>query len=83
VKEAGMKRLGGAGHVARMEEKRNGYWVLVWKPEFQKPCGRPNRRCSDIRMDLRKTDLEAIDRNGVAQERERSGKSYILGEEMQ
>jgi hypothetical protein len=40
--EAGKKRW--AGHVARMEEKRNGCWVLVWKPEFQKPFERSKRR---------------------------------------
>jgi hypothetical protein len=37
-----------------MEEKRNGYWVLVRKPEFQKPFERSKRRWLDVRMELRK-----------------------------
>jgi hypothetical protein len=31
-------------HVARMGEKRNGYRILVGKPEGKKPLGRPRRR---------------------------------------
>jgi hypothetical protein len=30
-----------AGHVARMEEKRNAYRILVGKPEGKRPLGRP------------------------------------------
>jgi len=30
-----------AGHVARMEEKKNAYWVLVGEPENKRPLGRP------------------------------------------
>jgi hypothetical protein len=30
-----------AGLVARMEEKRNAYRILVGKPEGKKPLGRP------------------------------------------
>jgi len=42
-----------AGHVARMEERRSAYRVLVWKPERKKPPGRPSRRWDDnIEMDL-------------------------------
>jgi hypothetical protein len=33
-----------AGHVARMEEKRNAYRLLVGKPEGKRPLGRPRRR---------------------------------------
>jgi hypothetical protein len=33
-----------AGHVARMGEKRNGYRLLVRRPEGKKPLGRPRRR---------------------------------------
>jgi hypothetical protein len=34
-------------HVARMEEKRNAYRVLVGKPEGNRPLGRPRRRGSE------------------------------------
>ena len=44
-----------AGHVARMEQSRNAYRVLVGKPEGKRPLGRPRRRWEDnIKMDLRK-----------------------------
>jgi hypothetical protein len=33
-----------AGHVARMEEGRGVYRVLVEKPEGKRPLGRPRRR---------------------------------------
>jgi hypothetical protein len=42
-------------HVARMEEERNVYRVLMGKPEGKRPLERPRRRWEDgIRMDLRK-----------------------------
>jgi hypothetical protein len=42
-----------AGHVARMGEKRNAYWLLVGKPEGRRQLGRPRRRWVDnIKMDL-------------------------------
>ena len=42
-----------AGHVERMGEEREGYGVLVEKPEGKRQLGRPRRRCVDnIRMDL-------------------------------
>jgi hypothetical protein len=37
------RRVRWAGHVARMEEKRNAYRVLVGKPEEKRPLGRPRR----------------------------------------
>jgi hypothetical protein len=43
-----------AGHVARMEKKRNAYRLLVGKPDGKRPLGRPRRRWVDnIRMGLR------------------------------
>jgi hypothetical protein len=42
-----------AEHVARMEEKRNAYSILVEKPEGRRPLGRARRRWEDIKMDLR------------------------------
>jgi hypothetical protein len=48
------RRMKWAGHVARMGEKRNAYWILVWKPEGKRSLGRPRRRWVDnIKMDLR------------------------------
>jgi hypothetical protein len=35
------RRMRWAGHVARMEEKRNAYRLLVRKPEGKRPLGRP------------------------------------------
>jgi hypothetical protein len=49
-----MTRMRWAGHMARMEEKRNAYRVLVGKPEWKRPLGRPRRKEEDyIKMDLR------------------------------
>ena len=48
------RRLRRAGHVARMEQSRNAYRVLVGKSEGKRPTGRPRRRWEDnITMDLR------------------------------
>jgi hypothetical protein len=47
------RRMGWAGHVARMREGRGIYRVLVGKPEGKRPLGRPRRRWEDnIKMDL-------------------------------
>ena len=48
------RRLRWAGHVARVEQFRIAYRVLVVKPESKRPLGRPRRRWEDnIKMDLR------------------------------
>jgi hypothetical protein len=48
------KRIGWAGHVARMGEGRGVYRVLVARTEGKRPLGRPRRRWEDnIKMDLR------------------------------
>jgi hypothetical protein len=53
------------GHVARIAEKRNVYWLLVGKPE-----GRPKRRWIDnIKMDLLEIGLSVVDWIGLAQDR--------------
>jgi hypothetical protein len=47
------RRMGWAGHVAGMGEKRNVYKLLVGKPEERRPLGRQRRRWIDnIKMDL-------------------------------
>jgi hypothetical protein len=39
------------GHVARKEEKRNAYRLLVGNTEEKRKLGRPRRK-DDIKMDL-------------------------------
>jgi hypothetical protein len=47
------RRMGWAEHVARMEEKRGEYRILVGRPEGRRPLWRPKRRWEDnIKMDL-------------------------------
>ena len=47
------RRMRWAGHVARMDEERGAYKVLVGKPEGKRPLGRPWRRwVNNIWMDL-------------------------------
>jgi hypothetical protein len=60
------------GYVARMEEERKLYRVLVGKPEGKRPLGRPRRRWEDvIRMDLTEIGLGAVDWIRLAQDRDR------------
>jgi hypothetical protein len=48
-----------AGHVARMEEKRNVCSLLVGKPEGKRPLGRPRRKwIYNIKMDLLEIGLD-------------------------
>jgi hypothetical protein len=47
------RRMGWAGHTARMGEKRDAYRILVGRPEGRRPLGRPRHRWEDnIKMDL-------------------------------
>jgi hypothetical protein len=51
-----------AVHVAGMCKMRNGYKILVGKPERNRPLGRLGRRWEDnIRMDLREIGWEGVD----------------------
>ena len=53
-----------AGLVARMEEDRSTFKILIGKPEGKRPLGRPRRRWEDnIRIDLKKIGTNT--RNGV------------------
>jgi hypothetical protein len=48
------RRMRWAGHVARIEAKRNAYRILVGRSERKRPLGRPRCRWVDItEMDLR------------------------------
>ena len=49
------RRMRWGGHVARMEQSRNAYRVLVGKLAGKRPLGRPRCRWEDnFKMDLRK-----------------------------
>jgi len=61
-----------AGHVARMDEERVVYRVVVGKSEGKRPLGRPRRRWVDnIRMDLQEVGCGYMDWIGLAQDRDR------------
>jgi hypothetical protein len=61
-----------AGHIARIEEKRNAYRLLVVKPEGKIPLRRPRRKWVDnIRMDLGEVGCGYVDWICLAQERNR------------
>jgi hypothetical protein len=59
IRQVKSRRMRWAGHVARMEEERKVYKVLVRKPEGRRPLGRPRRRWEDRAdpMDLREFGL--------------------------
>jgi hypothetical protein len=44
IRQVKSRRMGWAGHVARMGEERKVYKVLVGKPEGKRALGRPRRR---------------------------------------
>ena len=52
------RRMRWAGHVARMEERRGIYRVLVGKPEGKRPRGRPRRSWEDNINTLRTGDAD-------------------------
>ena len=53
------RRLRWAGHVARMEQSRNAYGILLRKPEGKRPLGRPRLRWEDnIKMDLKEVGCD-------------------------
>ena len=66
------RRMRWAGHVARMDEERGVYGVLVGKPEGRRPLGRPRRRWVDnIRLDLQEVGCGYMHWIGLAQDRDR------------
>jgi hypothetical protein len=57
-----VKRMGWAGHVARMSEIRNAYNILVGTPEGKRELGIPRRISKDTtKINLRETGLEHVD----------------------
>jgi hypothetical protein len=64
------RRVRWAGHVARMEEGRCVYRVLIGRPEGKRPLGRPRRRWEDNnKMDLKEIGIEGADWIRLAQDR--------------
>jgi hypothetical protein len=59
-----------AGHVARLEKKRNAYRLLVGKPDGKRPIGR-RRWVHNIRKDLGEMGWGDVDWIGLAQDRNR------------
>ena len=69
------RRMGWAGHVARMGEDRGVYRVLLGEPEGKRPPGKPRRRWVDnIRMDLQEVGCGYVDWIGLAQDIDRWGR---------
>ena len=65
------RQLRWAGHVARMEQYRKTYRVLVGKPERKKPLGRPRRRWEDnIKMNLREVGCDPGDWIALSEDRD-------------
>jgi len=65
------RRMRWVGHVARMDEDRRVYRVLVEKPEGKRPLGRPKRRWVDIiRMYIQEMGCGYMHWIGLAQDRD-------------
>ena len=59
IRNLKLRQMKWVGHVARMEQSRNAYRVLVRIPEGKRPLGRPRHGWEDnIKMDLRVVILE-------------------------
>jgi hypothetical protein len=59
------RRIKLAGHVARIEEGRGVYRILVGKPERKSPLGRPRCRWEDnIKMDFQQVSVGVWTRLG-------------------
>ena len=66
------RRMGWSEHVARMEEGRGLYRILVGKPEGKRPLGRPRRRWEEnIKKDLQELGSGGMDWIELAQDRDR------------
>ena len=49
-----------AGNLARMEDRRGAYMVLVGRPKRRRPLGRSKRRWEDnIKMDIKDVDWKS------------------------
>ena len=67
----------GQGTLARMEQFRTAYRVLVGKPESKRPLGRPSRRWEDnVQMELREVGCDPRYWIALAQDRDQ-WRAYI------
>jgi hypothetical protein len=65
------RRMRWAGHIARMEDTRNAYRILVGKPEGKRPLGKPRRKwVGDIKMDLREIGWDGRNWIELSQDRD-------------
>jgi transcription termination factor 2 len=70
VKVIKSRKMRWAGHVARMQEGRGVYRVLVGRSEGKRPLGRPRRRWKDdIKMDFRKIGIDGANWIQLAHDR--------------
>jgi hypothetical protein len=54
-----------------MGELRSAYTILVGKPEWKRPLGRPRRRCEDnIRMNFMQVEWKGMNWLHMAQDRD-------------
>jgi len=59
------------GHVALMGEMRNAYNILIGKPEWKRPLGRPRHRWkNNIKMHLREIGWEVVEYMHLTQDRD-------------
>ena len=66
-----MRRLRWEGHLARMEQSRNAYGILVEKPEGKRSLGRPRCRWEDnIKMNLKEVGCDPGDWIALAEDRD-------------
>jgi hypothetical protein len=66
------RKMRWAGHVLRMGEVRGAYNILVGRPEWRRPLGRPRRTWEDnIKMDLREIGFGDVDWIHGAQDSDR------------
>jgi hypothetical protein len=66
------RRIRWAGHVARMENRKVVYRVLMGKPEGNSPLGRTRRRWEDnIKMDIKEVVCGGMNWIELGQDRDR------------
>ena len=71
IKDLKLSRLRWAGHVARIEQSKNAYRILVGKPESERSLGRQRRRWEDnIKMDLMGMGCDPRDWIALAEDRD-------------
>ena len=70
IRNITQRQLRWAGHVARMEQSRNAYRILVSKPVRKRALGRPRHRWEDnIKTDLREVGCDPGEWIDLAEDR--------------